>query len=463
MIPWGPKIETGYSTNPQIFKHVNGEFNENQNMASSNAAVVENLSTQLEKIRNRQYAEISIIALPGETIDLTPYFGKQESATVSGDFIESDATDLGNVVIRDDVSNGAHTGVVTMPDGTIYMFAVIINPGYNGAYHINYNGNPLFIGYNTTHDNSGSEGYKLISPDHYSTSAAGDEIFIIEPSGVGYTLTMQGKFLKEPKLTKWGHIMFSDNESEAGIYLFEETSTADIYKIRSSSDGINYMNIYKEHGVAGNDKATKAGLATYTIEEVEAFPLTLQADGTAAVCLPFNVVIPEGIYAYDMTDADIKDNEPSGYSCTMRTIAGPGDILKRGTPAIINGSEGTHRFAITMSDHGAVSSLPESLLKGNYVESSLTQSGNTKKFLFANSTFKAFDGSKEIEANQCWMECNVAQASELTVHFSDPTGIEVIPSTPQEKSSNIYNIAGKRLSHPQKGINIVDSKKVLVK
>ena len=75
-------------------------------------------------------------------------------------------------------------GVVTMPDGTIYMFAVIINPGYNGAYHINYNGNPLFIGYNTTHDNSGSEGYKLISPDHYSTSAAGDEIFIIEPSGV---------------------------------------------------------------------------------------------------------------------------------------------------------------------------------------------------------------------------------------------------------------------------------------
>ncbi len=463
MIPWGPKIETGYSTNPQIFKHVNGEFNENQNMASSNAAVVENLSTQLEKIRNRQYAEISIIALPGETINLTQYFGNQEGATVSGDFIESDATDLGNIVIKNDVSNGAHTGVVTMPDGTIYLFAVIINPGYNGAYHINYNGKPLFIGYNTTHDNSGSEGYKLISPDHYSTSAAGDEIFIIEPSGVGYTLTMQGKVLKEPKLTKWGHIMFSDNESEAGIYLFEETSTADIYKIRSSSDGINYMNIYKEHGVAGNDKATKAGLATYTIEEVEAFPLTLQSDGTAAVCLPFNVVIPEGIYAYDATTSDIKNNEANGYSCTMRAIAGPGDTLKGGTPTIVNGSEGTYQLAITMSDHGAVTSLPESLLKGNYVESSLSQSGDTKRFLFANSTFKAFDGSKEIAANQCWLECNVAQASELTVHFSDPTGIEETTTTSQCNSINIYSIAGKKLSHPQKGINIVDSKKVLVK
>ena len=382
---------------------------------------------------------------------------------MSGDFIDGDATELGNIVIRSDISDGAHTGVVTMPDGTIYMFAVIINPGYNGAFHINYNGNPLFIGYNTTHDNSKNEGYKLISPDHYSTSAAGDEIFIIEPSGVGYTLTMQGKVLKEPRLSGWGHIMFSDNESEAGIYLFEETSTADVYKIRSSSDGINYVNVYKEHGVVGNDKAVKAGLATYTIEEVNTFPLTLPADGAAAaMCLPFNVVIPEGIYAYDATVTDIKNNE-TGYSCTMRAIAGPGETLKSGTPAIVNGSAGTHQFVITMSDYAAVTSLPESLLKGNYVVSSLAQSGEAKKFIFANNAFKAFEGSKEIAANQCWLECNVAQASEFTVYFSDPTGIEEITTTTQNKSKNIYNVAGERLQHTQKGINIVDSKKVLVK
>ena len=463
MIQWGPKIETGYSTNPQIFKHINGEFDENQNLASSNATIVENLSTQLEKIRNRQYEEITIIAEPGETIDLTPYFGKLDGATVDGDFVDSAATDIGNIIIRSDAGDGAHTGVVTMPDGTIHLFTVIIGPGYYGAYHINYNGNPLFIAYNTTHDNSGSEGYKLISPDHYSTSAIGNEIFIIQPSGVGYTLTMQGKVLKEPRLSGWGHIMFSDNKSEAGVYLFEETSTSGTYKIRSSSDGINYVNVYKEHGVAGNDKATKAGLATYTIEEIEAFPLTLQADSAAAMCLPFNVVIPEGVYAYDATMTDIQNSESSGYSCTMRAIAGPGEILKGGTPTIINGSAGTHQFVITMSENGAATSLPESLLKGNYTESDLSQSGDTKKFLFANNTFKAFEGSKDVAANQCWMECSVAQASEFAVQFSDPTGIKEIPSTPQGKNGCIYNIAGKKLSHPQKGINIVDSKKVLVK
>ena len=464
MIQWGPKIETGYSTNPQIFKHVNGEFDENQNMASNNAPVVENLTTQLEKIRNRQYEEVTIIAEAGETIDLTEYFGEHEGATVSGDFIDGDATDLANVVIRNDASDGAHTGVVTMPDGTIYMFAVIINPGYMGAYHINYNGNPLFVAYNTTHDNSKNEGYKLISPDHYSTSAAGDEIVIIEPSGVGYTLTMQGKVLKEPRLSGWGHIMFSDNKSEAGIYLFEETSTDGTYKIRSSSDGINYVNVYKEHGVVGNDKAGKAGLATYTIEEVDTYPLTLQAEGTAAICLPFNVVIPEGVYAYDATAADIAYNaETNGYTCTMRAIAAPGETLRGGTPAIINGNEGTHQFAITMSDNGAATSLSESILKGNYVVSLLTQSSDIKKFVLNNNAFKAFNGSKEIAANQCWVEYNQPEATELTICFSDPTGIESITSTPQGKSGDIYDIAGKRLNTPQKGINIIDSKKILVK
>ena len=465
MIQWGPKIETGYSTDPQLFEHTNGEFNENSNKASNNTAILENLTNELEKIRNRQYEGITIIAEPGETIDLTQYFGEQSGATVSGDFIEGNATDIGKILIKSDASDGPHTGIVSMSNGTIFLFTVIINPGYNGAFHINYNGNPLFIGYNTTHDNSKNEGYKLISPDHYSTSAAGDEIFIVKPSGMGYTLTMQDKVLKEPRLSGWGHIMFSDNEAEAGIYLFEETATADIYKIRSCSDGINYVNIYKEHGVVGNDKATKAGLATYTIEEVSTFPITLSSDGTAAICLPFNVIIPDGVYAYDATAADIGQSESGGYYCTMRAIASPGEILKGGTPAIISGSEGTHSFPITMSDYKAVTSLPESLLQGNYVESSLTQSSDTRKFLFAKegekAKFKSFDGSRNIAANQCWAECNIAQATEFAVYFDAPTNIENTVTAPQGNS--IYSVAGERLIQAQKGINIVGNRKVLVK
>ena len=147
----------------------------------------------------------------------------------------------------------------------------------------------------------------------------------------------------------------------------------------------------------------------------------------------------------------------------MQAIASPGETLKGGTPAVIKGSAGTHAMAITMSDNGAVGSLPESLLKGNYAESSLSQSGNMRKFVFTKSTFQTFEGSKEIAANQCWLECDMAQASELTIYFGAPTGIEETPSTTQGDNTVIYDIAGKRLNSTQKGINIVDNKKSLVK
>ena len=52
MIPWGPKIETGYSTSFQIFKSVNGEYDETSIKASEYPSVVENLKVELERFRH---------------------------------------------------------------------------------------------------------------------------------------------------------------------------------------------------------------------------------------------------------------------------------------------------------------------------------------------------------------------------------------------------------------------------
>lgn len=60
MIPWGPKIETGYSTAPQLFGQVNGAFDETKNVASDNADVVAYMLRQLELIRNGNYEAVSI-------------------------------------------------------------------------------------------------------------------------------------------------------------------------------------------------------------------------------------------------------------------------------------------------------------------------------------------------------------------------------------------------------------------
>ena len=94
MIPWGPKIETGYSTSSQIFKSVNGEYDETSNKANEYPSVVENLKVELEHIRNSTCGEVTIMAEAGETIDLTAYFGMLQGAVVSGDFIEGNVTNM---------------------------------------------------------------------------------------------------------------------------------------------------------------------------------------------------------------------------------------------------------------------------------------------------------------------------------------------------------------------------------
>ena len=468
MIPWGPKIETGYSTSSQIFMSVDGEYDETHNRADEYLSVVENLAEELEHIRNSTCSEVNIMAKAGETIDLTAYFGPLEGAIVSGDFIVGNAADLSKVLIRSDATDGSHIGVLALADGTIHTFAVVIGESYYGAYHINYNGKPLFIAYNTTHDNSKNEGYKLISPDHSNSSAPGDEIVIVRPMGDGYTLSMQGKVLKEPRLNGWGHIMFSDNEAEAGKYIFEETSVSGTYKIRSTSEGVNYVNVYKEHGVIGNDKSIKAGLATYTIESVESLPVTLSAGGATSICFPFNVVIPEGVSAYDATVSDIVFNEGiNAYTCTMTPIAHSGEILKCGTPAVINGGDGIVEFPITMVDNGAKKSLPQSLLKGNYVAQELAQGDATKKYTLVpqnddNIAFSAFDGTTNVKANQCWLECDMPEVNKFVLCFDEVTDIHDIPMASPSNSILIYNIAGQLLREPQAGLNIVGNKKVLI-
>ena len=287
------------------------------------------------------------------------------------------------------------------------------------------------------------------------------------PSGSGYTLSVQGKVLQNPRMDGWGHIMFSDNTAEAGVYLFEETSTAGVYKICSTSGNINYVNVYTEHGVVGNDKAAKAGLATYTIEEVEAFPMTLPESNAAALCLPFNVVIPEGACAYDVTAAGIALNEEAGgYTCTMMPIAGSGDILRGGTPAIIKAEERTVMLPITMVDGDAKGPLPQSLLRGNYVAQALAQGSDAKRFVLTQQDgevgFRAFDGTTDVAANQCWVECDMPEVSEFALSFGFSTGIYDTPTVGQERSSHIYNIAGQRLSKAQRGVNIIGNRKVVV-
>ncbi len=418
----------------------------------------------------------TIPATAGATIDLTPYFGKlTEISSFTSEAVDGTVTDLSKVAIKAGTADGAHKATITLNDGTKLTFYFSINPKFNGVYTINYkNGDayaPVFVGYNEDKDNANNVGYKLIATGTYRTTAAGDKYFTITPSGAGFNISAQGKYLKAPNLSAWNHLMFSDNAAEAGIYLFEEVETG-IFKMRnpSTTDDIKYVNDYNNL-VFGNDKAGKGDLATFTLTRADSYPLTITDAGMATLCLPFSVVMAEGMYAYDLALKGIEESDSDVYDCTMNAIAGPGETLKAGTPAIIAADKGDYGLTITMDDTDAKTSLNGSLLKGNFVKQDLTQSGENIKFIFTKKDgvvgfYRLSSGtSSTLGANKCWLEWDVPTlgnpAQTIRLGFDDIT--EITQASNNNAPIVIYNLQGIRIKAPQPGLNIINGKKVFIK
>ena len=424
---------------------------------------------------------ITVVANPGETIDVSPYFISLNQVHVYGDFIDlkdNRGTDLSQIPVRSDIADGVYIATIDLNDGTMLEFAVVINPAYNGVYNINYKDGdkdaPVFVGYNEDNDNAKNVGYKLIAEGTYFADALADKMFTIVPKGTGYSISAQGKFLKSPKLDAWNHIMFSDNADEAGVYLIEETGMdTGIFKMRGTGSGINYVNDYDKL-VFGNDKSDKENLATFTLSEVVSYPFTVTKAGLATLCLPFNVMLPEGMTAYDMALANVNEGSEGVYTCSMQPIAASGNTLKAGTPVIVKAEPGDYPLRITMSDKWAIESLPGSLLRGNFMKQELVQGTDVKKFILTKDNngvvgFYRMQASGTIGANKCWMEWTTpagqAEASSFVFSFDEETGINDVISSGQSQdnaSHLIYNMAGQRLNAPQKGLNIIGGKRVIV-
>ena len=155
----------------------------------------------------------------------------------------------------------------------------------------------------------------------------------------------------------------------------------------------------------------------------------------------------------------------------MRAIAGPGRTLKAGTPAIIAADPNTYNLTITMSDDKAGTSLNGSLLKGNFLQQDLTQSGDKVKFIFTKKNgvvgfyrLSSSGTNSTLGANKCWLEWDVPTmgdpAQSIRLRFEDVTDITSVIQT--TKAQGIYDLTGRRLATPQKGVNIINGKKVIL-
>lgn len=385
----------------------------------------------------------TVIANAGTTVDLSAYFGNLTGVSITGDFIDGIATDITQVAIIAGATDGSHTGTITLTDGTVLTFAVVINPAYNGYYNINYNGtDPVFVGYSTDiSGNSNAAGYKLIDPTsgHIADAVEADKIFYITPSGSGYTLSAQNLWLKSIP-SGWHHIYFSDNKSEAGVYLCEDANEAGTFRIYDvNNTAAPYLNDYGN--VFGND-ATGTASSRFTITQVTTFPITIPANGVLGVCLPFNIVLPEGVTAYDVTKVGDDENGTKVYETTQ--LAAAGGKIKAGTPVILKGTASTdYTLSITVDNADAVGATAGSVLRGNFIKQSLDVSASVSRYAFADAAFTIITASAELAGNSIYMEIAeaidgaIVEGTVFTPAEPDPEpAIEVL-------DGKIYRIKGR--------------------
>ena len=395
----------------------------------------------------------------GGNVDFTKLFNIPDDAEVSGTVVKGDSPAQATAVPVKEDAEGNYTATITLADGTelsnITVVLVAMNDFEEGVYTIAlHHGN---TSYDTYIANNGGR-YELTAGQNVSPADA-DKMFTIAPSSLGYTFSAQGQYLKTPKANS---LTFSSSEKDMGAYIIEKLGGDNEYKLRTSN---KYLNADDDFLFASSNDAS-----TFTITSVSSYPLTVTAAGMATLCLPFNVELPQGMVAYDLVEEKIVKEDSKAYAY-MQVIAETGDVLKAGTPVIVKAYPGDYALDITMSNENAVSSLANSLLEGNFVSQTLTQGTDVKKFIFANGTqgvgFYIMDPEGTIGANKCWMEWAMpadANVRSLVIRFADTTDIENVEVAPERPAQQgIYNLAGQRLEAPQKGINIINGRKVIVK
>ena len=362
-------------------------------------------------------ATVNVIA--GSTADFTTCFNLPAgvTGTITGSLVNSTATDITNVTVP--AKEGTYTATLTLSDGTVLSnFTVKVNAPLNGYYYVKHNDQPVFV---RNHMASNmvwpwySAGDKMIGNATGVVPAETEKIFLITPSQNGYTLSAQGKYMGVTALTTtanrehWDHIIFSEDKATAGQYVLEG---ADSYRLRCVNGNDNDYAYVGSYGgdpeIFGND--VKVNAVKFSFVPVTSYPITVPEDGYTTMYIPFNVVLPEGVEAYDINDLS---EEKLMTGNVMEKIAGKGETLKAKTAVIIKAEPGTYQFPMTSDEANAKTSLEGSYLRGTLVDYVLSYNENdaVKKFLINGDRYDAIRVRTTVPANTCWIEAEIKDAT----------------------------------------------------
>ena len=235
--------------------------------------------------------------------------------------------------------------------------------------------------------------------------------------------------------------------------LFTESAEMGKYTIQSQQ-GTCTSAAYNEGywGVNGSELSREnsaANGACWTIESVPSLPVTISSAGYATFCSPVAVTIPVGVTAYVGT-LDHRDY--------LHLEAIEGGTIPANQGVILKGAEGTYNFTLTEGGSAAGNLLTGTVAAIARPANSYVLSGGDYGLGFYQ------DGAETIPGFKAYLQPEVVGGVKgfLGFNFDDVDAIENIV---KQISTNdeYYDLSGRRVSKPTKGMYIINGKKALVK
>lgn len=192
------------------------------------------------------------------------------------------------------------------------------------------------------------------------------------------------------------------------------------------------------------------------------FAAKIQDIEWASLYLPFDAAIPDGVTAY--------------YAKTVNSTTVSLKKIENGIPAnqgvVVKGSTGIYEFVSTST----VDEITSNLFEGVTEETPLTDNQNYvlggSENEKANPVFNLYasgDGTINLAAYKAYLPASKVPTagSSRTIKFGfdddETTGITDVKINTENGTTQYYDLSGRRVTHPTKGLYIVNGKKVIIK
>ena len=310
-----------------------------------------------------------------------------------------------------------------------------------GTYVLKISDYPLLRGFKALQGWNGNAGTIKVAQAYVSTGAAP---VAYTPSGK-YTL-VGGAALSEATATAFNVTALS------GTGRTLDAANPNALFIANAGTLANTKNVIVS-GVCDNLVLTDGAPFKAPIDFVAtqaSYTTTLDATAQAGtLCLPFEVKIPDGVEAATL-------NYSSGDNATATPVA---TTIPANTPVLLQGS-GSKTFTGADAAIKADAENVAGALTGVFAATAVPANSYVLQNNASGLGFYKVTGAITAAPFRAYLTAEAAPAR-LGITFGDATGIETVKTAKAEEG--IFNLQGQRLMKAQKGLNIINGKKILVK